>query len=144
MSEPTSSSNGNQPAGLAFAPPYDPTKELDPSQAETVKPEGFDVHQLAYYQELERQRSFKLRVGLIGVVFAMILANMWMVQNNKDSMAASNERINEQLNQATSDRSVIVDQLELADVSQHLDAISERIERIETHLGVEVAPPTIP
>jgi hypothetical protein len=93
---------------------------------------------LAYYQELERQRSFKLRAGLIGVVFAMILANMWMVQNNRESMAAANSQINEQLNQATSDRSVIVDQLELADMSQHLDAISERLERIETHLGVGV------
>jgi hypothetical protein len=138
MSEPTSSSNENPPAGLAFAPPYDSSQELDPKKAETLPGEGFDVHKLAYYQELERQRSFKLRAGLIGVVFAMILANMWMVQNNRESMAAANSQINEQLNQATSDRSVIVDQLELADMSQHLDAISERLERIETHLGVGV------
>jgi hypothetical protein len=124
-------------AGLAFAPAYDASQELDPENAETVSGEGFDVHKLAYYQEQERQRGFKIRIGLMGVIFAMIVANMWMVDSNRTSMAAANSQINTQLNQATSDRSVIVDQLELADVSQHLDALSERLERIETHLGVQ-------
>ena len=127
---------GDPPAGLSFAPAYDPSQELDPENAETVATEGFDVHKLAYYQEQERKRAFKIRLGLMGVIFAMIVANMWMVDSNRSSMALANSQINTQLNQATSDRSVIVDQLELADVSQHLDAISERLERIETHLGV--------
>lgn len=135
MSETQPPSNGNPPAGLAFAPTYDSSQELDPNKVETIQPEGFDVHKLAYYQELERQRSFKIRAGLMAMVFAMIAANMWMVQSNRNSMVDANAQINAQLNQATSDRSVIVDQLELSDMSQHLDSISERLERIETLLG---------
>ncbi len=138
MDKESSSSNANPPAGLAFAPNYDASQEMDPKQAEEIQPEGFDVHKLAYYQELERQRNFKIRAGLLAVVFAMILANMWMVQSNQDSLADANSQMNAQLNQATKDRSVIVDQLELSDMSQHLNAISERLERIETHLGVQV------
>jgi hypothetical protein len=144
MSETQPPSNGNPPAGLAFAPNYDSSQELDPNQAEAIQPEGFDVHKLAYYQELERQRSFKIRAGLMAMVFAMIAANMWMVQSNRDSMIDANAQINAQLNQATSDRSVIVDQLELSDMSQHLDAISERLERIETQLvGQEAVAPAV-
>ena len=122
------------PAGLAFAPPYDPSNDLDPSKAVAVSTEGFDVHKLAYYQELERQRSFKTRVLLVGLVLVLILANMWMVQSNRASMSDANAQINEQLNQATSDRSVIVDQLELGDVRTQLADIATRLERIETSL----------
>jgi hypothetical protein len=140
MDKESPSSNGNPPAGLAFAPTYDASQEMDPAQAEEIQPEGFDVHKLAYYQELERQRSFKIRGGLMAMVFAMIAANMWMVRSNQGSLADANSQINAQLNQAIRDRSVIVDQLELSDMSQHLDAISERLERIETHLGIETVP----
>jgi hypothetical protein len=38
---------------------------------------------------------------------------------------------------------VIVDQLELSDMSQHLNAISEQLERIETVLGIQVEDGTI-
>jgi hypothetical protein len=142
MDKESPSSGDHPPAGLAFAPTYDASQEMDPKKAEEIKPEGFDVHKLAYYQELERRRNFKIRAGLMAMVFAMILANMWMVRSNQGSLDDVNSQINTQLNQATSDRSVIVDQLELSDMSQHLDAISERLERIETHLGIGAPPAT--
>ncbi len=122
-------------AGLAFAPPYDASMDLDPSKVAPVRSEGFDVHNLAYYQELERQRSFKIRIALILVLLVMIGANMWMVQNNRVSLSESNAQINQQLNQATSDRSVILDQLEMSDVRGSLQAINERLAVIEDRLG---------
>ncbi len=137
MEEDKTNGKKKAPAGLAFAPPYDPSEDMDPHAAAADNTDTFDVHQLAYYQELERQRSFKTRLLLVGLVLVLIVANMWMVQSNRASMSDANAQINEQLNQATSDRSVIVDQLELGDVRTQLSDIATRLERIEQALQVQ-------
>jgi hypothetical protein len=48
--------------------------------------ENFKVDQLEYYQAIERRNTWLARVLLLGVIMAMLSANMWMSQRNYESM----------------------------------------------------------
>ena len=78
MSEKDKSNGGSERAGLVYAPAYDASQDMDPDDAPVVTPVRDDVKSLAYYQDLERQRSFKLRMTLIALVCAMMIAIMCM------------------------------------------------------------------
>ena len=47
---------------------------------------NFTVDQLEYYQAIERRNTWLARVLLLGVIMAMLSANMWMSQRNYESM----------------------------------------------------------
>jgi len=47
---------------------------------------NFTVDQLEYYQAIERRNTWMARALLLGVIMAMLSANMWMSQRNYESM----------------------------------------------------------
>ena len=47
---------------------------------------AFTVDQLEYYQAISRRNTWLARVMLLGVMMAMLGANMWMSQRNYESM----------------------------------------------------------
>jgi hypothetical protein len=47
---------------------------------------NFTVDQLEYYQAIERRNTWVARAMLLGVIMAMLGANMWMSQRNYESM----------------------------------------------------------
>jgi hypothetical protein len=47
---------------------------------------NFTVDQLEYYQAIDRRNTWMARALLLGVIMAMLGANMWMSQRNYESM----------------------------------------------------------
>ena len=47
---------------------------------------NFTVDQLEYYLAIERRNTWMARALLLGVIMAMLSANMWMSQRNYESM----------------------------------------------------------
>ena len=120
-----------------YAPAYDASQDMDPDDAPVVAPVRDDVKSLAYYQDLERQRSFKLRMTLIALVCVMMIAIMWMVRDNRNSMLESTAQLNERLNSATNDKMVLVDVLLEHDFAAQFSEISARLEAIEKGMGID-------
>ena len=135
MSEKTKNNGENERAGLVYAPAYDASQDIDPDDAPVVSSVSDDVKKLAYYQDLERQRSFKLRMTLIAMVCVMMGAIMWMVRDNRNSMLESNAQLNERLNSATTDKMVLVDLLLENDFAGQFEEISTRLATIEKSLA---------
>jgi hypothetical protein len=63
-------------AGLNVAPPYDPSKELDP---DSVRPMAtpFDVEKLEYFQKRQESRTWYARVTLLCSLVFLIFLNIW-------------------------------------------------------------------
>ena len=125
-------------AGLTHAPAYDSSQDVDDSEVESIQEQtGFDVHKLAYYQELERKRSFTSKMVLMIVLFALIGTVIMLIQDNSDAMNANTAALQERLNNATMERAVVIDQLDQTDVQGTLNEILERLEAIEASISTE-------
>ena len=81
-------SDSNSSAGLTFAPPYDPTQELDPDTAEVVRQEP-DLSELRYFKEAEQKRTLRARVGLLALIFTMLAGNMWLTWASQSAIQAN-------------------------------------------------------
>jgi len=129
-----------KPAGLTHAPAYDTSQDVDDSKVETI-PENsmFDVHKLAYYQELERKRSFMSKMVLMIVLFALLGTVIMLIQDNNDAMNANSAALQERLNNATMERAVVIDQLDEANAQDTLNEILARLEAIEASLAENAA-----
>ena len=128
----------DKPAGLPHAPAYDSSQDVDDSEVESIQEQtGFDVHKLAYYQELERKRSFTSKMVLMIVLFALIGTVIMLIQDNSDAMNANTAALQERLNNATMERAVVIDQLDQTDVQGTLNEILERLEAIEASISTE-------
>ena len=128
----------DKPAGLTHAPSYDASQDVDDAQVESIQePTGFDVHKLAYYQELERKRSFMSKMVLMIVMFALIGTVIMLIQDNSEAMNANTAALQERLNNATMERAVVIDQLDQSDLQRTLDEILERLESIESSIAIE-------
>ncbi len=77
---------------------------------------NFSVDQLEYYQAIERRNTWLARALLLGVIMAMLSANMWMSQRNYESMLIN------------------VDQTRLAQMNL-FEAEMERIRRLELQVA---------
>jgi len=77
---------------------------------------NFTVDQLEYYQAIERRNTWLARVLLLGVIMAMLSANMWMTQRNYESMLIN------------------MDQTRLAQMNL-FEAEMERIRQLENQVG---------
>ena len=53
---------------------------------------NFSVDQLEYYQAIERRNTWLARALLLGVIMAMLSANMWMSQRNYESMLINGDQ----------------------------------------------------
>ena len=89
MSDTNTPASGSS-AGLTFAPPYDPSQELDPQTVQAVR-ENPDIRELRYFKEHEARRTTRSRVALLALIFTMLAGNMYMtwasqaaVQSNLD------------------------------------------------------------
>jgi predicted P-loop ATPase/GTPase len=128
----------DKPAGLTHAPSYDASQDVDDDQVESIQEHtGFDVHKLAYYQELERKRSFTSKMVLMIVMFALIGTVIMLIQDNSEAMNANTAALQERLNNATMERAVVIDQLDQSELQTTLDEILERLESIESSIAIE-------
>jgi|GEM_PF-3022954 len=137
LSEKEKNNGESERAGLVYAPAYDASQDIDPDDAPIVSTSSDDVKKLAYYQDLERQRTFKIRMSLIGLVLVMMGALMWMVRDNRNSMVESNAQLNERLNTATVDKMNLADLLIQYEIPAKFAEISERLDAIEAKLGAD-------
>jgi hypothetical protein len=109
-------SDKTDPAGLAFAPPYDPSDELDPTAVTAVNVQRFDPRVLEFYQEQLAKRTMVARVVLLLAIVGMLGANIFLSQRNYEALLIN-------VNQARSA------QLELAEVTwARLERLEERAE----------------
>ncbi len=76
----------NRPAGLSYAPPYDPSQELDPSKVKAVNPSGFDVQTLEYFRDLQEKRVGARRGMLVILGFMLLGINIWLTQRNYEAV----------------------------------------------------------
>lgn len=134
--------SNKKPAGLTHAPEYDSTQDVDDSKVETIPEQvGFDVHKLAYYQELERKRAHMTKSLLFVLMFLLIAVVMILISTNSrkmtENMVSQTHQLQLRLNDATMERGVVIDQLEQANVQDTLDEILERLEAIETSISAE-------
>lgn len=79
MTQPT------PPAGMSYAPAYDPSQEFDPQAAPVVVP-GPEIARMEYFQQQEVRRTTMARVALLVVIFGMLAANMWQTQRLHDNL----------------------------------------------------------
>ncbi len=74
-------------AGMSFAPPYDPSQELDPSKAPVVStPEPLRREDFVYFrQQIERNARYA-RLALMVAVVALLLANIWLTRQSTSNI----------------------------------------------------------
>ena len=73
-------------AGLTYAPPYDPSNELDPKRVRAIQGGSFDLSRLEYFQQQAARRTLFARLLLLLVIFGMLFVNMWLTQRNYEHM----------------------------------------------------------
>ena len=68
---------------MSFAPPYDPSQELDPSKAPVVNtPEPLRREDFEYFrQQIERNARYA-RLALMVAVVALLLGNIWLTRQS--------------------------------------------------------------
>ena len=79
-------SDKTDPAGLAFAPPYDPSDELDPSAVTAVNVQRFDPRVLEFYQQQAAKRTMVARLVLLASIVGMLAANIHLSQRNYEAL----------------------------------------------------------
>jgi hypothetical protein len=114
-------SDKTDPAGLAFAPPYDPSDDLDPSAVHAVPPtKGFDPSVLEFYQQQAARRTMVARVVLLVAIVGMLGVNIYLSQRNYEALLIN-------VDQARSA------QLELVEVTwARMDRLEGQIAALET------------
>ena len=127
-------------AGLTYAPPYDPSQEMDPNDAPVLKTktpmrrEDFEY----FRRQMERKAMFG-RAALLLVVFTLLLANIWLTRRSTSDIIMN-------INEDRLHQSDIDDQLQqhLTLIKQRLDVLEAQSQRLLLATGAEEPAPVEP
>jgi len=113
-------------AGLSYAPPLRDFTEI--TEAGT----NFDVRELAFYQELEKKRTFRARFTLLAIIFLMLATNILVANRNHQEAMAQNKAL----------LSALIENLDQArlDQAQLNERVESRLEGMENRKLEEPEP----
>ena len=78
-------------AGLHVAPPYDKSKELDPSKVQALPP-PFDLEKLEYFQKRQERRTWFARVTLLTSLLFLVGLDIWISTVHHEAAMAELDR----------------------------------------------------
>ena len=82
-----SDDTGTKQAGMAYAPPYDPTSELNPASVTGVDDTmRFDIRQLEYFQRQQERRVNVSRAMILALAFTLMAVNIWLTERNNEAL----------------------------------------------------------
>jgi uncharacterized protein HemX len=116
----------NSQAGLSYAPPYDKTKEFDPTSAEVIttpeaiKPEDFEF----FRKRIEKQAAMG-RMLLIVVLLLAVGANLLMTLRTQDLVI-------DNVNQARHDQAQLDERLltKVTAIETQVGALAQQLEAL--------------
>ena len=124
------------PAGLSYAPPYDPSQELDPSSVKPVVVPAADLSKLEFFQEQAARRTLVARVLLLGVIFGMLALNVWATWRNHETLLIN-------IDQARLEQAQVLEttQADLARVEAQLERLTAQVDALRASAAGETPPP---
>lgn len=117
--------------GLTYAPPYDPSQEIDPRAAPVV--ESKDVlskGDFEYFRQQMERTSMYGRIGVVLVVFVLLLANIWLTRQSTTDIVwnIDQARLHQSEFEDGVQRQLIAMERKLGEIEEQNEALVRRLE----------------